>query len=163
MKPGCFTKSSYPNLPWWHRAERRHSRAASRRRFPKQDGHVPTRVSEQQVRTSSGAGQHGGREDLLQDLGDLLRVHGNEGSPGWKCFLESEANERERIVSKPETERAQCVSMRSRHSRGRTRSLSSLPSSIRGLSSFASISDLVSFSLALLDPLTSRPGRLGNR
>lgn len=37
-----------------------------------------------------GTGQHRRCEDLLQDLGDLLGVHGNEGSPCWKGLLESE-------------------------------------------------------------------------
>ena len=35
----------------------------------------------------SGTGQHGGREDLLQYLGDLLGVHGDEGPPRWQGSL----------------------------------------------------------------------------
>lgn len=37
-----------------------------------------------------GTGQHGGREDLLQDLGDVLGVHGNKGSPCWQRLLQPE-------------------------------------------------------------------------
>lgn len=37
-----------------------------------------------------GTGQHGGGEDLLQDLGDVLGVHGNKGSPGRQRLLQSE-------------------------------------------------------------------------
>lgn len=37
----------------------------------------------------SGIGQHCRCKDLLQYLGDLLGVHGNEGSPSWQGLLES--------------------------------------------------------------------------
>lgn len=42
----------------------------------------------------SGIGQHCRCKDLLQYLGDLLGVHGNEGSPSWQGLLESETKKR---------------------------------------------------------------------
>lgn len=36
-----------------------------------------------------GTGQHRGGKDLLQDLGDVLGVHGYKGSSCWQRLLES--------------------------------------------------------------------------
>lgn len=43
---------------------------------------------------SSGTRKHGRCKDLLQDLGDLLGVHGNKGSPCWQRLLEPKTKDK---------------------------------------------------------------------